>query len=301
MDKRITALRRFALAITILNIFGHTILGFEQSILQLIVALATAYSLEIIFELVKNKTTNKSSKFFSDFRSFVDFLLPAHITGLAISMLLYANEEVWPYIFATAVAIGSKEIFRVNVNGKSRHFFNPSNTGIAITLLVFPWIGIAPPYQFTENVTGAFDWVIPGIILFTGSLLNATLTNKIPLILGWGFGFIGQGLIRYFLFGETHFAALLPVTGLAFLLFTFYMVTDPGTTPFKKKNQFYFGASVALVYGTLMVMEVVYTFFFALIIVCGVRGIYLYALNYINSTNLKSQKIQNNSFAKEAS
>lgn len=301
MDKRVTALRRFAIAITILNIFGHTVLGFEQSVLQLIVALSTAYFLEIAFELIKVKTENRKPAFLGNFQTFVDFFLPAHITGLAISMLIYANDELWPYVFAAAIGIGSKEIFKVNVNNKSKHFFNPSNTGIAITLLAFPWVGIAPPYQFTENVTGAWDWVIPGIILFTGSLLNATLTGKIPLILGWGFGFLGQGVARYFIFDDTHFATVLPVTGLAFLLFTFYMVTDPGTTPFKKRNQFLFGSSVALVYGVLMIMEVVYTFFFALIIVCTVRGIYLFSLDLRNKLSKSSKPLKEPKVAKEAS
>lgn len=55
MDKRIKALRRFALAITILNILGHTWLSFEQSVAQLLTALATCYILEIAFELISAK------------------------------------------------------------------------------------------------------------------------------------------------------------------------------------------------------------------------------------------------------
>jgi len=41
-NKRIGGLRRFAIAITILNILGHTVLGFEQAWAHPIVALATA-------------------------------------------------------------------------------------------------------------------------------------------------------------------------------------------------------------------------------------------------------------------
>jgi hypothetical protein len=39
---RLGGLRRFAIAISILNILGHTVLGFEQSWAQPLVALATA-------------------------------------------------------------------------------------------------------------------------------------------------------------------------------------------------------------------------------------------------------------------
>jgi hypothetical protein len=48
---RIRALRRFALAITILNILGHTVLGFEQSYAQPLCSLLTTYSLELLLEL----------------------------------------------------------------------------------------------------------------------------------------------------------------------------------------------------------------------------------------------------------
>ena len=33
---------------------------------------------------------------------------------------------------------------------------------IAIALLLFPWISIAPPYQFTEHLTGIGDWILRG-------------------------------------------------------------------------------------------------------------------------------------------
>jgi hypothetical protein len=51
------------------------------------------------------------------------------------------------------------------------------------------------------------------------------------------------------------------------------MITDPGTSPSKPLNQFMFGSWVGVVYGVLMVFNVVYTLFFATAIVCGARGL----------------------------
>jgi hypothetical protein len=48
MDLRLAALRRFAIAITVLNVAGHAFLGFEQSLAQVFASLATAYSVEIL-------------------------------------------------------------------------------------------------------------------------------------------------------------------------------------------------------------------------------------------------------------
>jgi len=277
-DLRLAALRRFAIAITILNIAGHAFLGFEQSLGQLFASLGTAYSLEILLELIDAKANRRTIRFTTSFRAFVDFLLPSHITGLAVAMLLYANDQIFPIIFAATVAIGSKAIFRVPVENGRRHFFNPSNVGIAITLLLFPWIGIAPPYQFTENLAGAADWILPCVFILTGTFLNARFTRRMPLIFAWVGGFALQALIRNLLIGTSWVSGLTPMTGVAFLLFTFYMITDPGTTPSKPFKQIFFGAGVALAYSILMMLHVSFGLFFALAIVCALRGLGMYAL-----------------------
>jgi hypothetical protein len=276
-SNRLAGLRRFAIAITFLNLLGHTILGFEQSFAQPLVALFTAYSTEILLELIDAKLNQRSPQFAGGLRHLIDFLLPAHITGLAVAMLLYANDQLLPIAFATAVAISSKAIFRAPVGKATRHFLNPSNFGITLTLLLFPWVGIAPPYQFTENLSGAADWILPGLIVVSGTFLNARFTGKLPLIAGWVGGFIVQAVLRSFIFGTPVVAGFIPMTGVAFVLFTFYMVTDPGTTPSKLLDQVIFGASVATTYGLLMVNHIVFGFFFALTIVCTMRGLGFYA------------------------
>lgn len=272
-DVRLTALRRFALAISILNILGHTVLGFEQSWAQPLVGLGSAYLAEILLEIVSSRLKGKRPRFLGGGTAPIDFLLSAHISGLAVSMLLYANDHLWPIAFAAVGAIGSKYIFRAGFNGHSRHFFNPSNIGITATLLAFPWVGIAQPYMFTENLSGAGDYVLPLIIICTGSFLNAKLTKRVPLILAWVGTFVLQAVVRHFLFGTLILPSLNPMTGVAFLLFTFYMVTDPATTPSTARGQVLFGASVAASYGVLMSLHVVFGLFFALSFVCTARGV----------------------------
>lgn len=280
IDYRFAALWRFAIAITLLNLLGHTVFGFEQSWAQPLIALATTYSLELLIEYIDARVQQRPVRFSGSWRNFVSFLLPAHITGLAVAMLLYANDRLLPIMFAAAVAIGSKALFRIpnpkGVQFGSQHFLNPSNLGITVTLLLFPWVGIAPPYHFTENLSGAGDWILPGLIVISGTFLNSRFTKKIPLIAGWLSGFIVQALLRSLFFQTPILPAMLPMTGLAFVLFTFYMITDPGTTPFEPKAQVLFGVVVAAVYGLLMTLHIVFGLFFALTIVCTVRGLRAY-------------------------
>lgn len=273
---RLAGLRRFAVAITLLNVLGHTLFGFEQSWAQPLIALATAYGVELLLEIIEARTQRRRILVAGGPRGLVDFLLSAHISGLAVSMLLYANERLLPIAFAAAVALGSKAIFRAPTSSGGRHFLNPSNFGISATLLLFPWVGVAPPYHFTENTSGAIDWLLPGLIVISGTFINARFTHRLPLIAGWLGGFIVQALVRSALFGASLAAALMPMTGLAFVLYTFYMVTDPATTPTEPRAQVVFGAAVAGVYGLLVVSHVVFGLFFALTIVCVMRGALLH-------------------------
>jgi Na+-translocating ferredoxin:NAD+ oxidoreductase RnfD subunit len=275
-DTRLGALRRFATAITLLNIFGHTVLGFEQALATPVVALLAAYSTEILLEVLESRRLGRRPRFLAGGTAPIDFLLSAHISGLAVAMLLYANDRLLPVAFAAVTAIASKHLFRVGTNGSRRHFFNPSNLGITATLLAFPWVGIAQPYMFTENLSGGWDWFLPCLIICTGSFLNTMFTKRIPLILSWLGAFVLQAVVRHFLFGNLLLPSLNPMTGVAFLLFTFYMVTDPATTPSSTRGQIAFGAAVALAYGTLMAFHVVFGLFFGLTAVCVGRGVLMH-------------------------
>jgi Na+-translocating ferredoxin:NAD+ oxidoreductase RnfD subunit len=279
---RLGGLRRFAVAITVLNILGHAFFGFEQSFAQPVVALVSAYSVELLLELIDARCNRRPLRFLGGGpRKFVDFLLSAHITGLACAMLLYANERLGPVIFASVVAICSKCLLRAPAERGTRHFFNPSNFGITVTLVTFSWVSIAPPYQFTENMTGAGDWILPAVIVCTGTFLNARFTRRLPLIAAWLGGFVAQAAARSLLFGTAFGAGLIPMTGVAFILYTFYMVTDPATTPSGRRDQIVFGLSIAAVYGMLMVAHIVFGLFFALTIVCTVRGLCMYARRWV--------------------
>jgi Na+-translocating ferredoxin:NAD+ oxidoreductase RnfD subunit len=276
-SNRLAGLRRFAVAITVLNVLGHTVLGFEQSWAQPLVSLAVAYAVELLLEWVDARATNRKPYFLGGPLAFTDFLLSAHITGLAVAMLLYANDRLLPVAFASAVAIGSKRIFRVPAGKATRHFFNPSNLGITATLVAFPWVGIAPPYMFTENLSGIGDWILPAIIVLSGTFINYRFTRKLPLIAAWVAGFIGQGVLRSLLLGTTVNPPLVMMTGLAFVLFTFYMITDPATTPSSTPAQVAFGFGVAATYGLLVSVHVVFGLFFSLTAVCTVRGLAIHA------------------------
>jgi hypothetical protein len=89
-------------------------------------------------------------------------------------------------------------------------------------------------------------------------------------------------VIRGFLLDTSIPGGLAMMTGVAFVLFTNYMVTDPGTSPSRPVSQIAFGGGVAAVYGVLMGMSIPYGIFFATAIVCLIRGGFLWALDIVD-------------------
>src|ERR1700744_4945291 len=88
-DPRYLALRNFAISISVFNVLGYTVLGFEQPWLWAILSVLAAYSSEIVFELIAAWSERRSPRFTGRGpRGMLEFLLPAHITGLAVNMLL---------------------------------------------------------------------------------------------------------------------------------------------------------------------------------------------------------------------
>jgi enediyne biosynthesis protein E5 len=275
-DPRYLALRNFAIAITVFNTLGYTVLGFEQPWAWPLFAVSIGYATEIGIEWLAARMNRRRPGYSGHgLWGLYTFLLPTHITALVVNMLLYANVHFAPIAFGVVVGIGAKTVLRAPINGRMRHFMNPSNFGVTVTLVAFgSWVSISPPYMFTENVPDVFRLMVPLVILSAGTVLNAALTKKIPLIVGWAGSFVIQAVLRWAIWDVALWSALSVMTGVAFVLFTNYMITDPGTTPGKAWPQFMFGSAVGVTYGVLMVFNVVYTLFFAVVIVCGVRGLY---------------------------
>ena len=275
---RFFALWYFTVLLVLWTMLGDTVLGFEQSYAQPIIGVLTACAVAFLLEGLDAWNTQRTPRFAGNWSNAMNFLPPCIIPGLACAMLIYANERLTPIIFAAGLSVASKVIFRTPIgNGQTQHIFNPSNFGITATLLLLPAAGLAPPYQFTENVTGFWHWAIPAVILITGTIIHGRFTGRLPLVMAWFIGFGAQAAIRSYVFNAPLAVPFLPMTSAGFILFSLYMIPDPATTPIKPLRQALFGVSVATIYGLLFVTHVVFGLFIALALTSAARGLGLYA------------------------
>ena len=268
-------LRMSATLATVFTILGHTVFGFEQPLISVFVALGTGYACAVLFEAVDAWACNGTPNFLGGgVKKFIDFLLPAHMTSITLSFLLFTYSQMWALAFTVAISIGAKHVIRVRQRGRLQHVMNPSNLGAAVAFAVFQWTSVLP-WSFTTELTGKADWILPMIIVLLGSNLNYRFTGRLPTIGAWLGSFLILSAIRSWVLGSPWVAELVIFSGIPLVLFTFYMITDPQTSPARPLSQLAFGSSIALAYEVLLAMHVQYTMFYAVAAVCGMRGLFI--------------------------
>lgn len=189
-----------------------------------------------------------------------DFKSPL-ITALSLTLLLRAD-SVWPLMAAAAIAVGSK--FTARLGGK--HLFNPANLGI-VAMVLFTDLVWTTPGQW-----GSATWL--AAIMAGGGFFVAYRAARIdvPLVFLGTFGALI--FARALWLGDPLSIPLLRLENGALILFAFFMISDPKTTPDGAIARAAFSASVAaLAYVLSYHYFITDGLFYALAIMCVVRPV----------------------------
>ncbi|HEX9659027.1 MAG TPA: RnfABCDGE type electron transport complex subunit D, partial [Rhodothermales bacterium] len=192
--------------------------------------------------------------------------LSALISAFALSILFTAPGNGWLMLLAAWLSISSKYL----LTWQGRHVFNPTNFGLVMILLLSGQrAAIAPAYQWG----GSTQIVL--LVLGLG-LLIMVWVRRAPLVVSFWAVFALGALLRSVL---THlpvsFTLLASLSGGAFMLFSFYMITDPKTSPSTTKGMIAFGALIGTVDLIFQLMTTVFSFIYALFAVSAVRWLVL--------------------------
>lgn len=168
------------------------------------------------------------------------FRLPWHTLKSAMISsfslcLLFRSDQLWVIALAALLTVGSKFLFR----HQQKHFYNPANFGICATMLLTERGWISPGQWGSEE-----NWLfLVGILGF----LVVTRANRMELALGFFAAFGGAMLIRMIFWQQWPLDALTHLyTNGALLLFTFFMITDPVSTPAHKTVRILWAFAVGL-------------------------------------------------------
>jgi len=158
----------------------------------------------------------------------------ALISGLSLCLLLRTNHAGLA-MAAAIVTIASK--FLVRINGK--HVFNPTNGGIVAMLLLTDQVWVSPG-QWGAVAFFAFLMACAGSLVVNRAARSDVTYAFIACYCALVFG-------RSLYLGEPFAIPLHRLESGAVLLFTFFMISDPKTTPDSRAGRVLFAALVAFV------------------------------------------------------
>ena len=159
----------------------------------------------------------------------------ALISTFGLCFLLRAN-SLGVYLGFAALAIASKFLLRY----QGKHLFNPTNFVLILALIT--GLGWVTPGQ----------WGTPAILAFAlfcagGWVVYRALRSDVSLIFLSSYAAILCARSLYM--GEPLTIPLHRLENGALLIFTFFMISDPKTTPDSRAGRMLYGACVALVAG----------------------------------------------------
>lgn len=247
-------------------VLGWVLWGINRSPFQAGMTLAVA----MLAELILNRYV-RSGKW--------SFPWSGLITGLGLCLLLNYGANPWLPVLPAVLAIASKSLFVV----RDRHFFNPGLFGLLTGMwLSGGMLSPAPAYQWGGSAALVFV-VLATVLVFAYPQLRAKRLVGFFLILYLGQAAARAWIMRHHIPAEAVFLG--SVTSPAFFLFTFYMLTDPKTTPRDAGGQFVFALAVVTLDLVLHFRQSYSTLFPALFLVQGS----LYGFHLLREMNLKSQ------------
>lgn len=157
----------------------------------------------------------------------------ALITALSLTLLLRVSEP-WIAALAAVLAIGSK--FAIRVEG--RHIFNPANFGLIVVATLLPGAWVSPGQWGAGALTAM-------LFAFAGLAVSGRAGR-------WDVALAYLGCVAALVFGRALWLGdplAIPWRQMqsgALLLFAFFMITDPMTTPKARSARLLFAAATAM-------------------------------------------------------
>ncbi len=154
------------------------------------------------------------------------------ITSLSLTLLLRTG-SIWLSLAAGVLAIGSKYFIRVN----GKHIFNPANFGIVVVALLFTSAWVSPG-----------QWGVAPLLALLIIGLGGLVTSKAK---SWdiSLAFLGfyAGLVffRALWLGDPLTIPAHQLQSGAILIFAFFMISDPKTSPNARGGRMLYACLVA--------------------------------------------------------
>jgi Na+-transporting NADH:ubiquinone oxidoreductase subunit NqrB len=154
------------------------------------------------------------------------------ITGLSLSLLLRADDPTW-HALAGVIAIASKFVLRID----GKHIFNPAGVAIVALLASPAGVWISPGQWGTSVWLAAFLCFLAILVL--------TAARRADMAIFFLSSHAALLFARALWLGDPLAIPLHQLESGALLIFTFFMISDPRTSPDSRTGRLIFAAAVA--------------------------------------------------------
>ena len=271
-----------AAVITTLQVLGQVAFHFRVSIAQILLSVLTAAVLEVAITLRKQRV--------------IMWPASAMLTGNGVAFILrvpgtqhgdwWSLHGWWIFVGTAAVSLLSKYV----IKWRGGHIFNPSNFGLVLCFLTLGRLR-AEPLDFWWG--GMSPWLgLAFVVIVSGGLAILSRLRLLWIAVAFWLSFAaGIGVLAASGHAMTARWHLGPITGWNFwwvlvsspevLVFLFFMLTDPKTSPKGQRERVVYAVSVGLLAALLIAplrteWATKVALLSALTIVCGVRPLLAY-------------------------
>jgi Na+-transporting NADH:ubiquinone oxidoreductase subunit NqrB len=204
-------------ALTVLLLYGIFALNFDVTLFRAVLLVGIAIGTQALGSRIRHVAFDPRS---------------AAISGLSLSLLL-RSESIALLIAAAIIAVGSKFVIRFH----GKHIFNPTNGAIVAMMLMSNRVWVSPGQWGNVAFFGFLITCIGGLVVNRAARSDVTYA----FIVFWSALVIGRSLWV----GEPLTIPFHRLESGALLLFTFFMISDPKTTPDSRTGRILFAALVA--------------------------------------------------------
>jgi Na+-transporting NADH:ubiquinone oxidoreductase subunit NqrB len=200
-----------------LLVYGMAGLDFAISVPRAVLLLLTVFATQAVGDWLEGRPANVRS---------------ALISGLSLCLLLRTNRTDLA-VLAAVITIAAKFVFRY----RGKHIFNPTNGGIVAMLLLTDQVWVSPG-QWGSVAFFAFLMACLGGLVVNRAARSDVTYAFIACYCALMFG-------RSWYLGDPFAIPLHRLESGSLLLFTFFMISDPKTTPDSRAGRVLFAALVA--------------------------------------------------------
>jgi Na+-transporting NADH:ubiquinone oxidoreductase subunit NqrB len=201
-------------------------------------------------------------------------LKSALISSLSLVLLL-RTDTIWLAMLAAVIAIVSKKYITIH----HRHVFNPSALALVVVTMLFSGAWLAPGQWGPMGLSA--------LLLAGAGLLVVTRAQRLDVALAFFITFGCIVVLRGVWLGDPTAIALHSLQNGALIVFAFFMITDPKTTPSTLHFRVLHGVSVAVVAALLQFQFYVSSApLFALVILSPLVALFLYSKETANEKTI---------------